>query len=245
MPAMVNHIAAFKRAAQVEGAMTSVLSQRGYTYFGILFVVALIGLALTGAALITQVERQRESEQQLLFIGQQYVNAIASYYHDAPGGNKHYPRTMAELLRDPRYPTIRRHLRKPWIDPLTHSREWGIVRTKQGGIAGIYSLAKGKPFKQAGFGAAVMEKLLANKNRYQDWKFIYIASVDDTVRPQKANVGGEDNADQAGSGEVLPLQNQFGTEEEVAAPEEESETGAELLPPEPDIDVPDTVLPIE
>src|SRR4051812_17895729 len=114
----------------------SVLRQNdGYTYFGILFVVMLIGLALTGASLVIQVEGQREKEQLLLFIGQQYANAIASYYNDAPGGNKHYPRSIAELLRDPRFPTIKRHLRRPWVDPFTHSKEWGIVRTKQGGIA--------------------------------------------------------------------------------------------------------------
>ena len=209
------------------------ISQRGYTYFGILFVVALIALALTGASLIIQVERQREKEQQLLFIGQQYVNAISSYYNNAPGGNKHYPKTMAELLRDPRFPTIKRHLRKLWADPLTLSTQWGIIRTKQGGIAGIYSLGQGVPFKRAGFASATLEKLLANKNRYQDWKFVYIAAIDDTVKPNAAVANGH-SAVEADVNEAIPPENEPVNEQESAndQPGEEAETGAELLPDE-------------
>lgn len=161
--------------------------QQGFTYLGVMFIVALIGLALSGAAGVWQVAQQREKERQMLWIGQQYIDAIASYYHASPGGNKRYPRTLDELLRDPRYPIIKRHLRKLWRDPLTGSSDWGLVRTSQGGIAGVYSHAQGQPFKQAGFGAS--EKWLAAKKSYQEWQFVYFSSSATEDLPQQ---GGEE-----------------------------------------------------
>jgi len=192
---------------------------RGYTYFGVLFAVALIGLSLAGAAAIWKVLQQREKERELLFIGQQYIDAVASYYHAAPGGAKKYPRSMADLLRDPRYPNIKRHLRKPWRDPLTGSSQWGIVLTKQGGIAGIYSQAEGAPLKQAGFGA--LDTLLAGKPSYRDWRFIYIAAADDTPKETPDNQDAENNADDSADLEALDNSSDEAGEEE---------TGEELLP---------------
>lgn len=194
-------------------------AQKGYTYFGLLFVIALIGLALTGASVVWQIEQQRDKERELLFVGQQYMNAIASYYHAAPGGNKKYPRTINDLLRDPRYPMVKRHLRRPWRDPLTLSREWGFVYTRQGGIAGIYSLAKGAPLKQAGFG--VLEPLLSGKGSYQEWKFIYIAATD------KSQDKGSGTPEQPNTEEAPMLQNQNENADDGV-----EETGAELLSPQ-------------
>lgn len=153
-------------------------SSRGYTYFGALFVVFLISLALTGASLLWQVQQQREKEMQLLYIGQQYVEAIASYYHAAPGGLKTYPKSIQDLLRDPRYPTVVRHLRKPCTDPFTLSTEWGLIKTAQGHIAGIYSLSSARPYKQAGYGTADLERAFGDKAHYSDWKFMYVAATD-------------------------------------------------------------------
>lgn len=146
----------------------------GYTYFGVLFVVMLIGLALAGASAIWQVQQQRYKEQQLLYIGQQYIAAIGAYYNSGPGGFKQYPRKLADLLKDPRDPGIKRYLRKPWPDPLNVTGEWGLVRTSQGAIAGIYSKAGGVPLKRAGFGNLALDRAFANRKSYAQWKFIYI-----------------------------------------------------------------------
>ena len=169
---------------------------KGYTYFGVLFVVVLIGLALSGASMIWQFQVQRQKEQQLLFIGNQYTQAIANYYHAAPGGIKHYPKTIAELLRDPRYPNIKRHLRKPWLDPFTMKSDWVLIRTRQGGIAGIFSLARGTPIKQARFGNEVLDRLLSGKTSYQQWKFIYIAATDENPHTTSNNDNSSDEAEQ-------------------------------------------------
>lgn len=145
----------------------------GFSYFGVLFVVVLIGLALSGASVILQFQLQRQKEQQLLFIGKQYINAIDSYYNAGPGAVFEYPKTIAELLRDPRYPDIKRHLRKPWLDPFTMKSDWVLIRTNKGGIAGISSQANGTPIKQAGFGNEDLDRLLDGKTSYQQWRFIY------------------------------------------------------------------------
>ena len=146
---------------------------RGYTYFGVLFAVLLVSLALTGAAAVSEVRQQRLKEQQLLYVGQQYMAAIGSYYNAAPGGAKQYPQKLADLLRDPRYPTVKRHLRKPWPDPMTASGKWGLVRTREGLIAGVYSRAQGVPLKRSGFGSPELERDFADRKSYAQWKFIY------------------------------------------------------------------------
>lgn len=195
-------------------------TQHGYTYFGVLFVVALIGLALAGAAQVWKIQQQREKERELLFIGQQYIDAIDSYYNAAPGGAKKYPRSMEELLRDPRYPNIKRHLRKPWRDPMTGKIEWDLLRTSQGGIAGIRSVAEGVPLKQAGFGT--LETLLAGKPSYRDWKFIYVATNDSSDKASGSNA--------EGSSDTLDEEEQDAEADSDDATNDES--GEELLSPQ-------------
>lgn len=191
-------------------------SQNGYTYFGMLFAVMLIGLALSCASLVWQIQRQREQERELIFIGQQYIDAIASYYHAAPGGVKKYPRSLTDLLRDKRYLTVKRHLRKPWQDPFTHSNTWGLVRTQQGGIAGVYSLAPGRPVKQAGFGT--LDTLLAGKSSYREWKFVYIAAMANEA-PKESSVPQETTQ------ETNPTQEEDQSQDD----REQEETGEELM----------------
>lgn len=156
--------------------------ERGYTFLGLLFIISLLGMSVAGAALTSKVQNQREKERELIFVGQQYVDAVASYYHSAPGGAKKYPRNLEELLLDKRRANVKRHLRKPWIDPLTGSSDWNFILTKEGGIAGISSKAAGVPVKQRGFGE--LEYLLAGKSSYQDWRFIYVASRDKNDRDE-------------------------------------------------------------
>lgn len=166
-------------------------SSGGFTFFGLLFAIMLIGLALAGASAIWQVQLQRYKEQQLLYIGKQYSDAIASYYKAAPGGAKQYPRKLTELLRDPRYPTIKRHIRKLWPDPLTTRGNWALVTDSQGGIAGVYSRARGKPLMQPDFGPGEFEGAPRQKQRYAQWKFIYTEgmSLDELANVYREDAG--------------------------------------------------------
>jgi hypothetical protein len=90
---------------------------------------------------------QRAKEAELLFIGGEYKRAIAGYYGSTPGALKQLPKRLEDLLRDSRYPVVRRHLRKIYVDPMTGRSEWGIVATPAG-ITGVYSLSEREPFRK-------------------------------------------------------------------------------------------------
>jgi type II secretory pathway pseudopilin PulG len=157
-------------------------AQSGFTYLTVLFVVAFmgIGLALTGELWHTAVTREKEA--QLLHVGNQYRHAIARYYASGP---RQYPRTLEDLLKDPRKPNTERHLRKLYFDPITGKNDWGQVKGPDGGIMGVYSSSAERPFKTAGFG--VYNKEFEGAGKYSDWKFVYApaaAQVPGQVPPQ-------------------------------------------------------------
>jgi type II secretory pathway pseudopilin PulG len=159
--------------------------QGGFAYLGLLFLVVLIGLGLASVATVWHTAVRRENEQELLFVGEQFRSAIKSYYESTPGSAKEYPRSLDDLVLDPRFPNARRHLRHVFVDPMTGKPEWGLV-TRGDRIIGVHSLAEGPPLRvagfrdgEAGFGAA---KALA------DWKFVYNAASAAAAQP--ASVSG-------------------------------------------------------
>src|ERR1700757_4232510 len=99
---------------------------RGFTYVGVLFLVALMGATLVAVAQVWHTQVKRDKEAELLFVGNQFRRAIALYYERAPGGFRQYPKQLNDLLQDPRFPNIQRHLRKLYLDPMTGKAEWGL-----------------------------------------------------------------------------------------------------------------------
>jgi len=151
--------------------------ERGYIYIWMLFAVMLTGVMLAAAGLVWQTEIRREKEQELLFAGDQFKRAIESYYNASQAaveGGGGYPESLEQLLKDERLPDIRRHLRKIYNDPLTNSRDWGLIRQENGGITGVYSLSTDRPIKQANFPAEYAA--FENAESYQSWKFTPVAS---------------------------------------------------------------------
>lgn len=146
-------------------------AQRGFTYLGLLFAVALAGVALAAMGVVWSTERQRQREQELLFVGQQFREAIASYYERSPGMVKRYPAKLDDLLKDNRFLTVRRHLRQIYPDPMTGMREWGLIAAPEGGIMGVHSLSTTASIKRAGFPAELAD--LEGKSSYAEWRFIY------------------------------------------------------------------------
>ncbi len=140
----------------------------GFTYLTILFAIAFLGLglALTGEVWRTAVLRDKEA--QLLYAGAQYRRAIERYYLSGP---RQYPRTLEDLLKDPRKPNTARYLRKLYFDPVTGSPEWGIVKAPDGGIMGVYSPSETRPMKTSGFD--VRNVGFDGAEKYSDWKFVY------------------------------------------------------------------------
>ena len=142
--------------------------QRGFTYLTVLFMVAMMsgGLALIGEVWHTSNVREKEAE--LLHIGNEYRKAIERYYLT---GQRQYPKNLADLVKDPRQPGTVRHLRRLYPDPITGKEEWGLVKSADGGFAGVYSLSEDAPLKTAGF--AVRDATFEGKAKYSEWQFAY------------------------------------------------------------------------
>ena len=142
----------------------------GFTYIGLMIMIAISGIALAGVGIVWHQDVQREREKELLFIGDSYRQAISSYYESSPGGTKQYPKTLNDLILDTRFPNIKRHIRKLYNDPIVRETEWGFVMQKEQ-ITGIYSKSNLKPIKRREF--PLGDETFNDANEYSDWKFIY------------------------------------------------------------------------
>lgn len=150
-------------------------AQRGFTYLGLLFAVALLGLALGAAGTVWSVVRQRDREQQLLWTGAEIRRAIGHYYQSTPGGLHAYPRSLQDLTEDNRGPVVVRHLRRAYRDPMTPDGEWELIRGSDGGLTGVASKAKGQPMKQKGFKDA--DRAFEDATCYCDWRFVFVSKL--------------------------------------------------------------------
>jgi type II secretory pathway pseudopilin PulG len=140
----------------------------GYSLLGLLILVALMGLALGAMSTVWTTGSTREKERQLLWIGVQFRDALASYAKSSQGAAT-YPTRLEDLLEDPRFPGVRRHLRRIYPDPFTGKATWGLVKAGEA-IVGVYSLAPGAPVKIDGFDTGL--ESFAKASTYADWKFV-------------------------------------------------------------------------
>jgi hypothetical protein len=134
-----------------------------------MFVLAMLALTASMASVLVSVEQQRLNERELVFVGRELATAIERYHALLPQHAKRYPARLDELLRDDRVPTIQRHLRRIYIDPMTGGAQWGLVRRPDGGIVGVHSLSERRPF----------ERRLVNRDfpvpqsrTYREWLFM-------------------------------------------------------------------------
>lgn len=146
----------------------------GFTYVGLLILVAVIAGASASALSFGASAQRRMVEEELLFVGSEFRDAIATF-HQTAQGLRRYPRDFDELIKDARDPGVRRHLRRVYPDPLTGRTEWGIVRAPDGGIMGVYSLSRDTPIKQANFPEEWKE--FEGKSSYRDWQFVFAPSA--------------------------------------------------------------------
>jgi len=134
-------------------------------------VIAIGGAGLAAATTLWSTDIRREKEEELLFIGSEFRKAIALYYYRTPGSVRQYPSSLEELLEDPRYPGEQRYLRRIYRDPMIGSIDWGIVRSPDGKIQGVYSRSTDTTIKRSGFPKAFAD--LEGKTRYSDWTFVF------------------------------------------------------------------------
>ncbi|HTT36551.1 MAG TPA: type II secretion system protein [Burkholderiales bacterium] len=178
--------------------------ESGFTYLGLLFFVAILGAALVAVAQVWHTEVRRQKEADLLFIGNQFRQAIGGYYERTPGTVKQYPKQFEDLMMDPRFPDTRRYLRKVYVDPMTGKAEWGMVRAPDGGIVGVYSLSDQAPLKVAGFREA--DAGFTDATSYHGWVFAYVPASQAGTPPNPRGVPGEGQRGSDGSA-IPPVSN--------------------------------------
>ncbi|NRR31576.1 type II secretion system protein [Oxalobacteraceae bacterium] len=147
-----------------------IYSRAGFTYISLIILLAIIAL-VSAATLRMGVMVQRSiAEQELLNIGAEFSDALQSYADATPAGQPTQPPGFKELLKDPRFPGTRRHLRKVFVDPVSGKAEWGVLYLgDKVGIIGIYSLSDARPVKIGNF--PVRFQGFEGKNHLSDWKF--------------------------------------------------------------------------
>lgn len=149
--------------------------QQGFTYLGLMILVAILALATSATLTLGSIAQRREAEQRLLEVGEAYRRAIASYLNSSPAGDRRYPAALSDLLKDPRYPAIRRHLRQLYPDPITGKNDWVLVPAPGGGIMGVHSVSNAPPIKIAEF--ETENQIFEDKSRYSEWVFAVEPSV--------------------------------------------------------------------
>src|SRR4051812_23999143 len=158
------------QAPEKKKPVPAFLAQRGFTYLGVLLIVALMGFSLAGFAELYSHAAQREKERELLFVGDQFRNAIASYYNRSPGV-KTYPKKLDELVEDKRFPVPQHHLRRVYDDPMTGKADWALIEAPGGGFMGVHSVSEETPVKSGNFSAK--DAAFEDAENYTKWMFTY------------------------------------------------------------------------
>ena len=141
--------------------------------------MAVMAIFLTVAVQSASFQAQREKEEELIFRGQQAVEAIRLFR----ARNGRFPLTLDELVK-----AKPRVLRKPWADPMTGKPDWvPVYLGEEGGtVVGGSAAPTPTPGRGRAAGAArgpiigvrsgVCEdaiKIYEGRTKYCEWKFIF------------------------------------------------------------------------
>lgn len=141
----------------------------GLVLLGMLLLLALASVAALVGAEVWATAMQREREEQLLFVGDQYRRAIDAYWRASPGRVKTLPNSLEVLLEDDRFPMPVRHLRRLYRDPIDENADWGLIKV-EGGVAGVYSTSTATPLKRRGFPLRYSQ--FEEAKEYAQWRFM-------------------------------------------------------------------------
>ena len=95
---------------------------QGYTIIILLFAVFVLTLGLTIAIPVWQTQIQREKEEELIFRGNQYIEAIRIFQLKNPG---RFPESLDELFEE-------KCIRRLYKDPMTKHGEWKLILLPEG-----------------------------------------------------------------------------------------------------------------
>ncbi len=145
-------------------------NRHGFTYMALLAAIVIIGISLGAAGKYWQNVSLRDKEEELLFRGNQYRQALESYYKAMPG-RRQYPASIDDLLKDSRSATGKRYLRQKFKDPIT-GEDFVEVRDQTRRIIKFHSSSDKEPLKKDNF--ADVNKEFVGKTKYSEWEFIPI-----------------------------------------------------------------------
>jgi type II secretory pathway pseudopilin PulG len=160
--------------------------ERGFAYIGLLIAIVIIGAALAMVGEVWSTEARREREAELIFRGDAIRSAISDYLL-AAGGSIQYPRGLEDLVLDPRFPQVRRHLRRVYADPMTGRADWKLIMAPDGGIMGVASRSQLAPIKQKRF--EPIDSAFEDAKCYCDWQFIALPPWRSRLRPTASGPG--------------------------------------------------------
>ena len=160
--------------------------QTGVSYIALLLAVAITNGALAAGATVWSQRQRRERETQLLWAGDQIRRAIMAYAQAGADRDTGFPRSLQDLLLDPRTPAPRRFLRQIYEDPMSRDAPWGLIRDAQGRLVGVYSRAPGVPAKKARFTAEYAG--FEGATSYAGWRFAAV-ELPGQMKPAQALPG--------------------------------------------------------
>ena len=163
-------------------------SNRGFTFLGLMFLIALMGIMAAAAGTAWTFSVQRDKELDLLFVGREYRVALTRYAAAHARQGQPFPRDLRQLLGEEGSLAPVRYLRRLYPDPMTGNAAWGLVKTPGGGITGVYSLSVQRPIRRqvlAAGEAIDFDKALT----YRDWVFRAGAAAGPGLAPGDAGDG--------------------------------------------------------
>ena len=169
-------------------------AESGFTLAAVLVIMAIMAIFLTVAVQTVTFQQRREKEEELIFRGNQIVEAIRLFR----ARNGRFPMTLKELAT-----AKPRVLRKVWTDPITGKVDWDPVFLGQEGInLGGGAPPVPTPTPTPGIGGATgggekvgpivgvcspscadSIKVLDGRTRYCDWKFVFDPTRQGGARP--------------------------------------------------------------
>jgi len=158
--------------ASQRSATTGRDKQRGLLLVGRLLLMFLTGVIAMPGLEVWANTRQCEREAELLFVGDQYRQAIHRYYFAVGNGQTpELPAKLEDLLNDNRFPVPAHQLRRLCADSITGSTDWGPAM-RGDRIVGVHSLSEAVPLKPAGFDT--LHATFEARTAYKDWVFLFI-----------------------------------------------------------------------
>ncbi len=105
----------------------------GYILILLMFMVTVLALGLMVAVPVWETQLRREKEEELIFRGKQYVEAVRIFQMKNPG---RFPKNLDELVKE-------KCLRRPFRDPMTPEGHWNLVLYQESMAAGPGRLSRG------------------------------------------------------------------------------------------------------